>query len=91
MHIALSTCSQALFLLSLCGSVLGHLVAKKRDVCVNDDFLLSFVEYPSDTVPFCSMYLGLQDETTYVISTTSRASVLPLVSLSPVRLTSLVP
>ena len=78
MHVALSTSSQALFLLSLCGSTLGHLVAKKRDVCVNDDYLLSFVEYPSDTVPFCSMYLGLKDETTYVVSATSRTFVLPL-------------
>lgn len=48
---------------------------KKRDVCVNDDFLLSFVEYPSDTVPFCKVYLGIEDVTTTVVWATSYTSV----------------
>ena len=78
MHIALSICSQAIILLALCGTALGRLIAKKRDVCVNDDFLLSFVEYPSDTIPFCIVYLGIQDVTTSAILATARTSVLCL-------------
>ncbi len=78
MHLTLSTWCQALFLLIWCGPAYGRLVTKKRDVCVNDDFLLSFVEYPSDTVPFCSMYLGIEDVTTSEVSTTSRTFVLSL-------------
>ena len=77
MLVALSTCCRAVLLLVLCESALGRLIARPRDVCINDDYLLSFVEYPSDTIPFCSMYEGLVDVTTTVVSITSRTSVLP--------------
>ncbi len=80
MHFSLSTCCQAIVLLTLSGPTIGRLIAIKRDVCVNDDFLLSFVEYPSDTIPFCKTYLGLKDVTTSVISTTSYTFVLSLPS-----------
>ena len=76
MHFTLFTCCQAIVLLTLCGPIIGRSIANKRDVCVNDDYLLSFVQYPSDTVPFCKMYLGIKDVTTSAVSATSHRFVL---------------
>lgn len=91
MHITITSYLQALLLFSWCESALGRLITKKRDVCVNDDFLLSFLEYPSDTVPFCSVYFNIQDITTSVISTTSRTFVVPFFNSLYESLTSLGP
>lgn len=36
----------------------------RRDlVCVEDDTLLSFQEYPEDSYPFCSSFIGVPSQT----------------------------
>jgi hypothetical protein len=43
----------------------------KRDlICVEDDVLLAFQEYPDTVVPFCRSYIGIPQQTTVSTVTT---------------------
>ena len=58
-----------------------HLMAKenltKRDLqCVENDVLLSLQQYTDDSVPFCSSYIGIPQETSISTLTTKTLSTL---------------
>lgn len=50
---------------------------KKNLDCVEDDTLLSFQQYPEDSVPFCSSYLEIGISTS-TVPITGRTSASPL-------------
>lgn len=76
---------QALVLLILCNAVFslpnqprarrieleGAQDVDKREVCYDDDTLLSFKTYILDSAPYCSSLLGIEDFTS-TVSQTSR-------------------
>lgn len=58
-------------------------VQKKDLICTEDDELLSFQQYTEDSVPFCSVYLGI-GVSIVTVPMTATTSAYPCLYLMPI-------